>query len=229
MGLPLSHTPLWGDCVLQEGGKKKRKEGRRLPPGDTVTYILMASRPPSCPAHLLARTAPGARVSNIHILASGFSPRRNLRHHAVKRDRSGDRETELTQCSSAFSAPGVLFQSSPCCSFSTSSLVRACSVTQSCPTLCNPVDCSPPTSSVHGFLQERILEWVSISSSRGSSWLRDQTLVSCVGRQIFFFFCPLCHPGSSLPWLNGDNNQTNFIALWWKLNEEILAKFSRST
>ena len=88
----------------------------------------MASRPPSCPAHLLARTTPGARVSNIHILASGFSPRRNLRHHAVKRDRSGDRETELTQCSSAFSAPGVLFQSSPCCSFSTSSLVRACSL-----------------------------------------------------------------------------------------------------
>ena len=40
---------------------------------------------------------------------------------------------------------------------------------QSCPTLCDLVDCSPPGSSVHGILQARILEWVAISSSRGSS------------------------------------------------------------
>ena len=43
-------------------------------------------------------------------------------------------------------------------------------VAQSCPTLCDPVDCSPPGSSVHGILQERILEWVAISFSRKSSW-----------------------------------------------------------
>ena len=42
-------------------------------------------------------------------------------------------------------------------------------VTQSCPTLCNPKNCSPPGSSVHGILQARILEWVAISFSRGSS------------------------------------------------------------
>ena len=41
--------------------------------------------------------------------------------------------------------------------------------TQSCLTLCDPVDCSPPDSSVHGILQARILEWVAISFSRGSS------------------------------------------------------------
>ena len=40
---------------------------------------------------------------------------------------------------------------------------------QSCPTLCDPVDCSPPGSSVHGILQARILEWVAIPFSRGSS------------------------------------------------------------
>ena len=40
-------------------------------------------------------------------------------------------------------------------------------VTQSCPTLCNPMDCSPPGSSVHGVLQARILEWVTIPFSRG--------------------------------------------------------------
>ena len=42
-------------------------------------------------------------------------------------------------------------------------------VAQSCPTLCHPMDCSPPGSSVHGILQARILEWVAISFSRGSS------------------------------------------------------------
>ena len=40
---------------------------------------------------------------------------------------------------------------------------------QSCPTLCDPMDYSPPGSSVHGILQARILEWVAMSSSRGSS------------------------------------------------------------
>ena len=42
-------------------------------------------------------------------------------------------------------------------------------VAQSCPTLCDPTDCSPPGSSVHGILQARILEWVAIPFSRGSS------------------------------------------------------------
>ena len=46
-------------------------------------------------------------------------------------------------------------------------------VTQLCLTLCNPMDCSPPGSSVHGILQARILEWVAISFSRGSSRPRD--------------------------------------------------------
>ena len=45
-------------------------------------------------------------------------------------------------------------------------------------TLCDPVGCSPTGSSVHGILQARILEWVAISFSRGSSWPRDQTQVS---------------------------------------------------
>ena len=52
-------------------------------------------------------------------------------------------------------------------------------VTQSCPTLCDPMDCSPPGSSVHGTFQARILEWVAISFSRGSSRPKDQTWVSC--------------------------------------------------
>ena len=52
-------------------------------------------------------------------------------------------------------------------------------VTQSCPTLCNTMDCSLPGFSVHGIPQARILEWVATPFSRGSSQFRDQTLVSC--------------------------------------------------
>ena len=53
-------------------------------------------------------------------------------------------------------------------------------VAQSCPTLCDPMDCSLPGSSVHGIFQAIVLEWVAISFSRGSSWPRDRTRVSCI-------------------------------------------------
>ena len=57
-------------------------------------------------------------------------------------------------------------------------------VAQSCPTLCDPMDCSPPGSLVHGIFQAWILEWVAISFSRGSSLPRDRTQVSrVVGRR----------------------------------------------
>ena len=49
-------------------------------------------------------------------------------------------------------------------------------VAQSYPTLCGPMDCNPPGSSVHGILQARTLEWVPIPFSRGSSWPRDWPL-----------------------------------------------------
>ena len=59
-------------------------------------------------------------------------------------------------------------------------------VAQSCPTLCDPMDCSLPGSSLHGILQARVLEWVAISSSRGSSQPRDQTRVSHIpGIKVF--------------------------------------------
>ena len=58
-------------------------------------------------------------------------------------------------------------------------------VTQSCPTLCDPVDCSSPGSSIHGILQVRILEWVAISFSRGSSQPRDWTWVPRIAGRHF--------------------------------------------
>ena len=51
--------------------------------------------------------------------------------------------------------------------------------------LCNPLDCVPPGSSVHGILQARILQWVAIPFSRGSSLLRDWTQVSCIAGKFF--------------------------------------------
>ena len=55
-----------------------------------------------------------------------------------------------------------------------------CSDAQSCATLCDPMDCSPPGSSIHGIFQARTLEQVAISSSRGSSHPKDWTRVSCI-------------------------------------------------
>ena len=62
---------------------------------------------------------------------------------------------------------------------------------QSCLTLCNPMDCSQPGSSVHGILQARILEWVAMPSSRGYCQPRDQTqvsYVSCIGRWVLYHY-----------------------------------------
>ena len=59
---------------------------------------------------------------------------------------------------------------------------------QSWPTLCDPMDRSPPGSSVHGILQTRVLEWVAVPSSRGSSGPRGQIHVShicCIGKRFF--------------------------------------------
>ena len=61
-------------------------------------------------------------------------------------------------------------------------------VSQSCLILCDPMACSPRGSSVHGILQARILEWITILFSRRSSWPRDQTQVSCIAGRFFTFW-----------------------------------------
>ena len=66
--------------------------------------------------------------------------------------------------------------------------------------LCNPLDCSQPGSCLHRIFQARILGWVAISSSTGSSWWRDRTSVSCIciGKRIIItiIILPLVPPGS---------------------------------
>ena len=64
-------------------------------------------------------------------------------------------------------------------------IVHGCSVPKSCPTLCDPMDCGLPGSSIHGISQTRILEWVAISFSRGSSRSRDRMHVSCITGRFF--------------------------------------------
>ena len=72
-------------------------------------------------------------------------------------------------------------------------VLSSCACVRSVARLClfvTPRDCSPPGSSVHGILSARILEWVAIVSSRGSSWPRDRTHISCIS----------CWQVNSLPW-----------------------------
>ena len=66
-----------------------------------------------------------------------------------------------------------------------SSNPKMCSVTQSCPTLCGPMNCSPSGSSVHGIFQARISEWGATAYSRGSSPSRDRTHVPALAGRFF--------------------------------------------
>ena len=78
-------------------------------------------------------------------------------------------------------------------------------VAQSCPTLCYPMDCSLPGSSVHGIFQARVLEWVAIAFSRGSSSPRDWTRVSgIVGRRFTIW--------ATRDWANSTVSKANVIS-----------------
>ena len=68
----------------------------------------------------------------------------------------------------------------PCTHTHTTMKCHTCSVAKLCSILCDPRNYSPPDSSAHGTSQARILGWVAMTLSRGSSWPRDRTLVSCI-------------------------------------------------
>ena len=82
------------------------------------------------------------------------------------------------------------------CLFNVSVGIRAKS-SQSCPPLCNPMDCSPRGSSVHGILQTTMLEWVTMPSSREFSWPRNGT----PSPTLHVDSLPLSHQGSPYEWL----------------------------
>ena len=90
-------------------------------------------------------------------------------------------------------------------------------VTQLCPTLCDPMDCSPPDSSVHGVLQARILQWLAIPLSRGSAQPNDQSWVSHTAGKFFtvratknVFLAQLC----LTPCNPVDCNPTRLLCPW---------------
>ena len=112
-------------------------------------------------------------------------------------------------------------------------LTRMCvsSVTQSCPTLCDPMNCSPPGPSVHGILQARMLEWVALSSSRGSSQSQGSNLV------LLFYLLWILHlwkneaPGSpdgcSQVFYFVNHGATGFLKLFLCLREFVCFIFHR--
>ena len=102
-----------------------------------------------------------------------------------------------------------------------------CLVVKSHSTLCNPIDCSPQGSSVHGIFPARMLEWVALSFTRGSSWPKDRTCISWIGRQILYCWAtrearsPSHHPakqGLCLGHRGRKFSSKTFICLTYPIN-----------
>ena len=87
-------------------------------------------------------------------------------------------------------------------------------VAQLCLTLCDPMDCIPPDSSVHGILQARILEWIAILFSRGSSWSRDQTKISCIVGRFFTIWATREAQYSQLTMVSGEQWRDSAIHIY---------------
>ena len=88
-------------------------------------------------------------------------------------------------CSLLDYSSSTIHKQNPIINSSTFNAFSLVLVAQTCPTLCNPMNCSPPSFSVCEIFQTRILEWITISFSRGYSWPRDWTPVSWIAG-IFF-------------------------------------------
>ena len=111
------------------------------------------------------------------------------------------------------------------CELEIIAVVNMCSVTQLCPS-CNPMVCSPPSSSVHGIFQARILESVAIYSSKGSSWTRDWTHISCFSLHWQADSLLLSHLGSPVyPKARGNILQTPYVLLMFLRTRKKLLNF----
>ena len=99
-------------------------------------------------------------------------------------------------------------------------------VAQSCPSLCDHMHCSLPGYSVHGILQARILEWVAISSFKGSSWPWDQTWVSCIAGRFFTIWTTRDAPMACYSALKR-NKIGSFVVMWMDLESVIQSELSQ--
>ena len=179
----------------------------RIPPFESASGAQQKLQPAMAPHGLLSQATPGpgiqtARQGDPDVPADLFSRACDLRpiipnanhFHISPRRLSGHTHCSLDKASSKFPRAGqepfplrthifgpVSLSQSPYQNLPAVSLTLCycCLVTHSCSALIDSVDCSPPGSSVHGVSQARVLEWVAISFSRGSSPPRDQTWVPC--------------------------------------------------
>ena len=101
-----------------------------------------------------------------------------------------------------------------------------CACAQSCLTLCDSMDCSPPDDSVHGIFQARILEWVAISYSRGSPLPRDWTRISCDSSNGRRILCQLRHLGrrTHITTKKKQRTQTTKQKQTHKENKQVIAR-----
>ena len=112
------------------------------------------------------------------------------------------------------------------CGLEITAAVKICSVAQLCLPFCDPMDCSSPSSSVHGIFQARILECVAIYSFRGSSQTRDWTPVSCFSLHWQADYLLLSHLGSSVhPKARGNILQTPCVLLMFLRARKKLLNF----
>ena len=100
-------------------------------------------------------------------------------------------------------------------------------VAQSCPSLCDFMDCSLSGSSVHRILQARILEWVAIPFSRGSSRPRDRTQVFSIVGRFFTVWATRKAPDYQFPW-SGKNPHASELLSWWATTIEFMCSNSWS-
>ena len=96
-------------------------------------------------------------------------------------------------------------------------------IAQLCPTLCDPMDCSLPGSSVHGIFQAIVLEWIAISFSSSSSQPRDRTWVSHIVDRGFTVWAI-----REVPYMTNPQTHSNYYSQWWKI-ESISSKCGNKT
>ena len=93
-------------------------------------------------------------------------------------------------------------------------MIHACMSAQSHSTLCNPMDYNLPGFSAHGIISARILEWVGLSFSKGLSWPRDQTSISCIGIWILYHWATWKATYNDTYWpLNYHREENSFTTL----------------
>ena len=125
-----------------------------------LRFWMLLIPDPGAAGYFLVRTPPGLQMATFslfsHVAFPHVSPSRKRKRARVSKHSgifSSSHKNQSYYIRASPLGPHLIFSS----------------VTQLCPTLCDPMDCSPPGSSVHGILQERTLEWVARPSSRGSS------------------------------------------------------------